>query len=290
MIKIALASGKGGTGKTTLATGLALVLASRDYCVAYWDCDVEAPDGQLFLHPEWDREKTAGLPVPVVDESRCSGCGLCGEVCQFHALMVFEGKVTVFPDLCHGCGSCGLVCPEEAIQEQFRPLGQLMSGRTASGIDFSQGLLDIGQPLAVPVISQLKGWQVEKSWDVVIIDAPPGASCPVVEAVHGSDFVVLVTEPTPFGLHDLKNAYQVTRSLGIPAGVVINRAGIGDDGVQTYCHKQDLDILAQFPYRSEVARGLAQGRTLVEIDDSYQDQLLDLFHRINSVLSHKVRA
>jgi len=288
MIKIALASGKGGTGKTTLATGLALALASRDYAVAYWDCDVEAPDGQLFLHPVWESEKKAGLPVPIVDENRCSGCGLCGEVCQFNALMVFGGKVTVFPALCHGCGSCGLVCPEKAIQDRFRPLGLLKNGQTSSGIDFSQGTLDIGQPLAVPVISQLKGWQAEKTRDVVIIDAPPGASCPVVEAVHGADFVLLVTEPTPFGLHDLKQAYQVTQSLGIPAGVVINRAGIGDEGVQAYCHEQNLDILAQFPYRTDIARGLAQGKTLVEIDDSYQQKLVDIFHRIKSVLTKEV--
>lgn len=288
MIKIALASGKGGTGKTTLATGLALSLASRDYSVAYWDCDVEAPDGRLYLQPVWEREKEAGLPVPVVDENRCSGCGVCGEVCQFNALMVFEGKVSVFPALCHGCGSCGWVCPEEAIQEQLRPLGQLKKGRTISGIDFIQGMLDIGQPLAVPVISQLKSWQEEKSWDVVIIDSPPGASCPVVEAVHGADFVLLVTEPTPFGLHDLKNAYQVTRSLGIPSGVVINRDGIGDEGVQAYCQQNHLDIIAQFPYRADAARGLAQGKTLVEIDDGYRDQFLIMFHRIEAYLTQEL--
>lgn len=281
---MAVASGKGGTGKTTLATGLARALVGEFPEVALWDCDVEAPDASLFLHPDWMDEKEAVLLCPEVAPEVCSGCGACAEACQFHALMVFNKQVTVFPELCHGCGSCALVCPEQAIAERPRSLGILQRGGSPAGIRCARGKLDIGQPLAVPVISQLKRWQSGETGNPVIIDAPPGASCPVVESMRGSDAVILVTEPTPFGLHDLKQIYRVTQALGLVAGVVINRDGVGDQGVEDFCRDHGLPVLMRIPYDPDLARGLASGKTLVDIDASFEMQLRELFQRVKDMV------
>jgi MinD superfamily P-loop ATPase len=269
---IAVASGKGGTGKTTIATSLALsVAAGRKQDLPapspplFLDCDVEAPNAHLFLKPNFHERQEVGILIPQVDESRCTYCGKCAEVCQYHAIAVLGKKTLVFPQLCHGCGSCTLMCPEGAITETLEVMGVLERGLTPFDVDFARGVLNVGKPMAVPVIRQLKRWANPEPSQVVIVDASPGTSCPVVEAVRGADFLVLVTEPTPFGLHDLKLAVEVGRELKIPIGVVINRDGIGDAGVEAFCKAEGLPILLRIPFDESFAEGIARGKTLVEI-------------------------
>jgi MinD superfamily P-loop ATPase len=207
--------------------------------------------------------------IPQVDANVCTCCGECAEVCQFHAIVTLGGQTLVFPELCHGCGSCTLVCPDNAITEVPRTLGILEGGRSPEGINFGHGLLNVGEPMAVPVITQLKKWRNEAA-DVVIVDSPPGASCPVVESIRGADFVLLVTEPTPFGLHDLRQAYELTQELDVPAGLIINRDGIGNADVDAYCQEVGLPILLRIPLEREIGEGIAQGKTLLEIHPEYE--------------------
>ncbi|HID62313.1 MAG TPA: (4Fe-4S)-binding protein, partial [Anaerolineae bacterium] len=247
---IAVASGKGGTGKTTVAVNLALSLTAdiqknADYSLLFLDCDVEEPNAHLFLNPTIERREEVGILIPEVDYDKCTFCGRCAEVCAYHAIAVVKQQVLVFPELCHGCGSCTLNCPEEAIHEVLNVTGVIEEGQVVvnsqfsipesqgSGrIRFAHGILNIGEAMAVPIIRQLKGRIGEANLgphSVVILDASPGASCPVVETMRGADFVLMVTEPTPFGLHDLRLAVEVARDeLGLSVGVVINRDGVGD--------------------------------------------------------------
>jgi MinD superfamily P-loop ATPase len=278
-MRIVVASGKGGTGKTTVATSLALVAAEQG-AVRFMDCDVEAPNAGLFLDPVLERRKEVGLLIPQIDEAACTFCGKCAEVCQFHAIAVIGKKALVFPKLCHGCGSCTLVCPEGAISEKLDVMGVLAGGPAAQSIDFAQGEMNIGEPMAVPIIRELKKWEPANTAKIEIRDAPPGASCPVVESIRGADFVLLVTEPTPFGLHDLKQVAGVVKELGIPAGVIINRDGIGDKAVETYCAKSGLPVLMRIPMDRQVAEGIARGRTLVEIRPEFGPALRDTLEQI----------
>jgi MinD superfamily P-loop ATPase len=275
---IAIASGKGGTGKTTVATSLALTISELSPIVL--DCDVEAPNAHLFLEPDFDKRQEVSVPIPEVDENRCNGCGVCAEVCQYHAIVSIAGKVLVFPQLCHGCGSCTLNCPEEAITEFPRPLGVLEAGPAMAGIRFARGVLNIGEPMAVPVIRELKHWHPFPDGDKIIIDAPPGTSCPVVESIRGADFVLLITEPTPFGLHDLRLAVKLTRELGLPTGVVINRDGVGDTGVDDFCENHGLPILMRIPLDRRIGEAIARGQTLVEALPEYQPLFQQLYDQI----------
>jgi len=288
-MRIVVASGKGGTGKTTVATSLALVAAERD-AVCFRDCDVEAPNAALFLHPILDTHRDVGIPVPQVDTQTCTYCGKCAQVCQFHAIAVVGRKTRVFPDLCHGCGSCTLVCPEQAISEHLAVLGVIDSGWTPEGIAFAQGVMNVGQPMAVPIVRELKEWSPaippgtrgEQARDIEIRDAPPGASCPVVETLRGADFVLLVTEPTPFGLHDLKKVAAIAHDLGLPAGVVINRDGIGDDAVGAWCAANDLPILLRIPMERRIAEAIARGTSLMDAAPQYRPRFLELLDNIVS--------
>ncbi len=280
---IAIASGKGGTGKTTVATSLAMALSNTGRSVFYLDCDVEAPNAHLFLQPAFEQRKEVALLIPQVDDDRCNGCGRCAEVCQYHAIVVLGGKTLVFPEMCHGCGSCTLVCPEKAISEIPETLGILEGGSVDGGIDFSRGVLNVGEPMAVPVIHQLKKWRNFQSTDTVILDAPPGASCPVVESLRGADFVLLVTEPTPFGLHDLRLAVKLTQEIGVPAGVIVNRDGIGDTSVDAYCIETGLPILMRIPLAREIGEGIAQGKLLIEIRPEYREQFRQMFTSIEKL-------
>jgi MinD superfamily P-loop ATPase len=277
---IAVASGKGGTGKTTVATSLALSLAQLGRKISFLDCDVEAPNAHLFLQPEFWQTKDVERLIPRVDIEKCSGCGRCAEVCQYHAIVVLGGKTLVFPELCHGCGSCTLECPEGAITEIPKKLGILEAGSTPQGIQFSRGLLDVGEPMAVPVIHQLKKWQPPQTDGIAIWDSPPGTSCPVVESIRDADFLLLVTEPTPFGLHDLKLAAQLGAELELPLGVVINRDGVGDTQVEEFCQKAEIPILMRIPLEREIGAGIAQGKTLVEIQPEYQARFQEMYARI----------
>ena len=275
---IAVASGKGGTGKTTIATSLALAISDLSPIVL--DCDVEAPNAHIFLQPQLKKSREVGILIPQVDEGKCTGCGHCAEVCQYHAIVCVANQVLVFPQLCHGCGSCSLHCPEEAIIEVSRPIGMLQAGLGTAGIRFARGVLNIGEPMAVPVIRELKRWQPFPDGGPVIIDASPGTSCPVVETVRGADFVLLITEPTPFGLHDLRLAVQLTRELDLPAGVVINRDGVGDSGVIEYCQSSGIPILMRIPLERRIGEAVARGHALVEALPEYLPQFRQLYDQI----------
>ncbi len=282
-MKIAVASGKGGTGKTMIAVSLALSLSRSELGdVLVSDCDVEAPNAHLFLKTDFIDNRTVNLFVPQVNNEVCSGCGACGDVCQFNAVIVVGDKPTLFPSLCHGCGSCMLNCPEGAIQEVPYAIGRLESGACQESLNLKHGLLNPGEPLAVPVIADLRHWDPENGIgsDLEIIDAPPGASCPVVEAVRGTDFIILVTEPTPFGLHDLKQAVQVTRELGINAGVVNNRVGVGDQDIRAYCQENNIPLLMEIPLDQKLGEGLARGKTLLDIYPAYCEDFNKLFKDI----------
>jgi MinD superfamily P-loop ATPase len=277
---IAVASGKGGTGKTTVAVSLAKAIADIDQSVTFLDCDVEAPNVHLFLNPVIVQQKNVEMLIPQVDETHCTGCGRCADVCEFHAIVVLSGKTLVFPALCHGCGSCTFECPEKAISEVPQILGILEGGLADKGINFAHGLLNIGEPMAVPIIHQLKKWGVPDLGDIVIRDTPPGTSCSVVESIRGADYVVLVTEPTPFGLHDLKLAFQLTGELDIPAGVIINRDGIGDTNIDDFCQEAGLSILMRITLERVIGEGLARGKSLIEILPEYQGHFRHLYAQI----------
>ncbi len=282
-MKITVASGKGGTGKTTLATSLALSLARGDVLSTpplFLDCDVEAPNAHIFLQPAVEARQDVPIMIPSVDEERCDHCGTCAEACQFHAIALIGQQTMVFPQLCHGCGSCMQLCPRQAISEIPSVIGVLERGQTRDRILFGQGLLNTGEPMAVPIIRQLKQWVVPQHPEQVIIaDAPPGTSCPVVETMRGSDVVLLVTEPTPFGLHDLRLAVQVTRELDIPTGVIINRDGSGYEGVERFCESEQLPVLLRIPFDRELAEGIARGVPLVEVRPAYHALLHHLYRQ-----------
>lgn len=275
---IAVASGKGGTGKTTVATSMGLALSDRP--VTYLDCDVEAPNGHLFLRPKFTRSKHVDMLIPEVEDDACDACGRCAEVCQYHAIVVLSGQTLVFSQLCHGCGSCAWNCPQHAIQESPRSLGLLQAGDAMNGVRFARGILDIGEPMAVPVIRALKRWVPQREGEVVIRDAPPGTSCPVVETLRGADVVLLVTEPTPFGLHDLRLAVKVAREMNLPTGVLLNRNGIGRAGIEAFCRESGIPILMRIPLERRIAEACARGVTLAAAFPEYQPRFRDLYAQL----------
>lgn len=255
---VAVASGKGGTGKTTVAVSLALVLED----VQLLDCDVEEPNAALFLRPEITETHTVGIPVPEVDETLCIHCGKCSELCAFNAILDLGKTVLVVPHLCHGCGGCTHVCPARAIREKENPIGTVERG-TAGAIEFVQGILQVGQPMAPPVIRKVCSMIDRRK--TVILDAPPGTSCPVIETVRHADVCILVTEPTPFGLNDLRLAIETVRKLRIPFGVVINCAGIGNDDVKVYCRSEHIPVLLEIPWDLRIAQGYSRGEPAVAV-------------------------
>ncbi|HDI51189.1 (4Fe-4S)-binding protein [candidate division KSB1 bacterium] len=271
---ISVASGKGGTGKTTIATNLALSLNGS---VQFLDCDVEEPNSHIFLKPDLRENEIVGIPVPEVDASRCTYCGKCGEICQYSAIVVISKNVLTFPELCHGCGGCFLVCPEGAISEKDRQIGVVEKGE-ANKIAFVHGRLQIGAAISPPLIKAVKK-HVDKA-KTVIIDAPPGTSCPVIEAVKESDFCILVTEPTPFGLNDLRLAVEMVRILKIPFGVIINRADEGDEGVKEYCSRENIPILMEIKTERKIAEAYSRGIPIVEIMPEYRKHFQLLFARL----------
>jgi len=276
---ISVASGKGGTGKTTVAVNLALSLEN----VQFLDCDVEEPNAQIFLKPSILDQKKAGVLIPKVDPTKCNDCGRCQDVCAFHAIAALppydgkKGKVLVFPHLCHGCGACSLLCPQKAIEEVEKDIGIIEIGEI-QGIHFVHGRLNVGEAMSPPLIRQVKTY-INRA-RTVIIDAPPGTSCPVITTVKGSDFCLLVTEPTPFGLNDLILAVEVLRKLQIPFGVVINRADIGDDKVEAYCENAKISVLMRIPFSKEIAVSYSNGIPIVSLDHSYREKFINLYREI----------
>jgi len=289
-VKIAVASGKGGTGKTTVATSLLGSLLDTDEIISpsnliFMDCDVEAPNAHLFLNPEFSERKDVHINIPQVDEQLCSHCGLCAEICQFNAIAVIGKKALVFPQLCHGCGSCTLMCPEKAISETENVIGYIEKGAVSQQVRFAHGYLNVGEPMAIPIIGRVKGAYRVEHEDLIILDASPGTSCPVVETMRGTDFVVLVTEPTPFGLHDLKLAVEVAQTMNIPMGVIINRSNIGDDAVEDFCHQMNIPILMTIPYEKRIAEGIAVGKLLIDIDGDYVERFRQVYSHIAEIVT-----
>jgi len=276
-MRIAVASGKGGTGKTTVATNLAQVAATVGRTVAYLDCDVEEPNGHLFLKPIIERQQPIDKLLPTVDLGRCTFCGRCSQVCRYGAIACVGKRVLVFAELCHACGGCVLGCPASAIREVPKPIGQLHVGM-AGRIRFVEGRLNVGEPMSPPAIRAVKAASPEA--DLTILDCPPGTSCPVIESVRGSDLVLLVTEPTPFGLHDLKLAVEMVRTLKLPLAVVLNRCDIGDDQVRQYCTGQRIPILAEIPDDRAVAEAYSRGQLACVAVPAFAARMGALLHRI----------
>jgi MinD superfamily P-loop ATPase len=283
---IAIASGKGGTGKTTIAVNLALSIDN----VQFLDCDVEEPNAHIFLKPKIKEQKKAYIPVPEIDESKCVYCGKCAKVCVYSAIAVLPGQegkkgtTLVFAHLCHGCGACSALCPEKAIKEVNREIGVVELGDCRK-IDFVHGKLNIGEAMSPPLIRQVKG---EINHDkTIIIDAPPGTSCPVVASVKGSDFCVLVTEPTPFGLNDLILAVEVLRKIKIPFGVVINRADLGNNKTEEYCKKEDISVLMRIPFKKEIAMAYSKGEPMVKAFPEYKKDFVQLYKQVIANIPNK---
>ncbi len=280
-MKIAIASGKGGTGKTTIALNLTSVLASSSIKTTYVDCDVEEPNGHIFLKPEIDKSVNVAIPVPLVDLEKCTLCGMCSEICEFSAIAVTPKTVVVFKDMCHGCGGCLHVCPVDAISETDNIIGIIEIGKSGD-INFMHGKLDIGKAFSPPIIRELKRHTTNDG--VTILDSPPGTSCPVIESISDSDYVILVTEPTPFGVNDLKLSVEMVRQLSIPFGILINRSDVGDDEVIHYCEKEKLDIILQIPDDREIAVAYSHGKLAVDEIPKYIDDFKGLFEKIKKVV------
>ncbi|MBC8253830.1 MAG: ATP-binding protein [Ardenticatenia bacterium] len=310
---VAVASGKGGTGKTTVAVSLALSLAagttsdepaapplpySEGSSPLFLDCDVEEPNAALFLRPVIEEQREVGLLVPEIDLGLCTYCGRCAEVCEYHAIAVLEKQVLVFSEMCHGCGSCALNCPETAIREVLHPMGTIERGRPGE-IAFAQGTMNVGQAMATPIIRQLKHWAISPRAAAaqsrapaerpIILDAPPGAACPVVETMRGANVVLMVTEPTPFGLHDLRVAVKVARDeLGLPVSVVVNRDGVGDQGVDEYCASEGIPVLMRIPLDRRIAEAYSEGIPLVDALPACRERFAHLWEQLVALGSSSV--
>ena len=271
---ISIASGKGGTGKTTIATNLAVALGTD---VNLLDCDVEEPNDHIFIQPKITHTEKVSLKVPQVDMNKCSLCGKCQEICQFQAIVVVGKTALTFPELCHSCGGCMEVCPENAITEIDREMGIFEAG-TRNGVAFAYGRIFVGQVMAVPAIERVRA-AVQPN-KVNIIDAPPGTSCPVISSVKNTDFLILVTEPTPFGLNDLKLAVGMVKILAIPHGIVINRSDLGDEKVKEYAKEENIPILMEIPFDRQIAETYSKGKLLVEELPEWKERFIHLYEDV----------
>lgn len=279
---ISVASGKGGTGKTTISTNLALSLQGKITEVSLLDCDVEEPNAHLFIKPKIDDQQAAYTFVPTIDADRCNGCGKCADICRFNALTVIGTKVLVFSELCHSCKGCELVCPEQAVMVGKRELGTVSTGKSGE-LQFIQGCSRIGEAMSPPLIKQVRDKSTKEG--VTIIDAPPGTSCPVITSIKESDFVVLVTEPTPFGLHDLVLAVEAVKVLKIPCGIVINRADLGFDKVHKYAKEENIPILMEIPFDRAIAETYSRGEMLVDEQPAWREKFIEMYQTVEIIVN-----
>lgn len=276
---ISIASGKGGTGKTTVATNLAMTIEKS---VQLLDCDVEEPNAHLFIRPEFDQKERVTVTVPEIDEETCTFCGECGALCQFKAIAVMpDTAILTFPELCHSCGGCWEICPVDAIRKGERDIGTIERGHHG-WLEFVHGRLRVGEAMAPPLIKKVRSHAEPDK--LTIIDAPPGTSCPVITSMRDTDFVLLVTEPTPFGLHDLKLAFEAVQTLNIPSGLVVNRMGLGDDKVRDYADRVGLPILMEIPFDRRIAEAYSNGEMIVHALPEYKEKFLDLYQHINEIV------
>ncbi len=278
---ISIASGKGGTGKTTIATNLAFALGEN---VQLLDCDVEEPNSHLFLKPEIKEEIPVIAPIPLIDEDKCTYCKKCMEICRFGAIAIVGETVLTFPELCHSCGGCIAVCPENAVSEMDRELGKIERGNLDL-IEFTGGRLKVGEVMSPPIIKDVRTY--EKKDFINIVDAPPGTSCPVIASMKGADFILLVTEPTPFGLNDLKLAVEAVKILDIPHGLVINRAGMGNDDVKEYAEKENLPIMMEIPFDRKIAETYSKGELVVRAMPEWKEKFLNLYNQIKELAGQR---
>ncbi|MHA1974078.1 MAG: ATP-binding protein [Candidatus Hodarchaeales archaeon] len=287
-----MASGKGGTGKTTIAVNLALYL-SRSFKVALFDLDVEEPNDNHFLHYDLEDFKDITIKRPTVDETTCTHCGLCADLCEFNALAVLPNQVMVFEELCHGCGLCTIACPQHAISEHSHKLGTIKrsykqknnkDGSSEYNLTLFEGELKVGEALATPIIHELKKLVFSEKYDHIILDLPPGSSCPVIEALTGTDFSVLVTEPTPAGEHDLRIAVEVVKQLKLPFGIVNNRSNVGDDRIKHYTSKNNYQLLLELPHSTEIINLYSRGLPLIGNNDKFDKVFQDLWNQILEAL------
>ncbi len=278
---ISIASGKGGTGKTTIATSLAISLPNSRIL----DCDVEEPNVHLFLKPKIQESREVPTTYPVIDDKLCNACRKCVDICRFRALTMLGSKILTFPEMCHSCGGCLAVCPEGAISEKERQLGIIEQGRKEN-LSFVQGMLRVGESMAPPLIKAVRSHCTPEI--INIIDAPPGTSCPVITATRATDFVILVTEPTPFGLHDLKLAVEAMRLLEIPMGIIINRADLGDEEVAKYADRENIPVLMRIPFKREIAAAYSRGNIFAQSFPEWQDKFKAMYASIVSILNKKI--
>jgi MinD superfamily P-loop ATPase len=280
---VAVASGKGGTGKTTIATNLAMVAAEKFGYVILLDCDVEEPNSHIFIKGQKTKEEVVNIKIPEVDESICTECGACSNFCQYNAIVSLKGRPVVFKEMCHSCGGCSLVCQPKAIHEVDHRIG-LINFYSAGKISLIYGLLDVGSPLSPPLIGAVKRHENKNALN--IIDAPPGTSCPVIEAIKDADFIILVTEPTPFGLNDLVLAVEVSRKLNKKFAVAINRVGSGDDRVHKYCKDENIPIILEIPDDRRIAELYSNGDTIFENLPEYRKSFEEALISVDGVIQN----
>jgi MinD superfamily P-loop ATPase len=275
---ISVASGKGGTGKTTVAINLALSLNS----VLLLDCDVEEPNDHILLKPKIVERNPVYITIPSIQEDKCNYCGECAKFCKFNALFVANKRIMFFPKLCTSCGGCKIVCKQQAITDEKREIGKIITG-FSKNIELVYGQLNIGEPMAIPIIKAVKNRVLSSEKRTIIVDSPPGTSCPVIETVQGTDFTILVTEPTPFGLYDLKIAVEVLRKLQIPFGVVINQSDIGDLRVHNYCYENFIPILMEIPHSRKIAQLYSIGKPFVLEMPEWKQKFKNLYKKIQEI-------
>ena len=273
-MNIAVASGKGGTGKTTISVALALSAKGH---VQLLDCDVEEPNADLFLRLESQKEEIINVQIPYVDINKCTFCGKCQEICQFNAITVLKDNALVFDELCHSCGGCEKICPQNAISEQGKPIGTVTVSN-AHSLSFIQGRLNIGRAMSPPLIRAVKG--KIKNDILNIIDCPPGSSCPVITAVNGADYIILVTEASPFGLNDLKISVDTIKELDIPFGIIINRAKTNYKKVNEYCADNNIQILLEIPENIQAAQSYSMGKSILDAMPQLKSELRNMLLHI----------